>query len=101
GGSILKTTHGTTVSIQEPRSQLPGITIFPNPVHDLISIGMNGKMGDDVRVRIFTVMGKQLMHHEFRDRRQIQLDVSSLLKGVYLVVIETTLGKETRKLVKL
>ncbi|MFZ4564544.1 MAG: T9SS type A sorting domain-containing protein [Bacteroidales bacterium] len=29
------------------------------------------------------------------------MDVSSLLKGVYLVVIETTLGKETRKLVKL
>jgi len=101
GGSILKTTHGTTVSIQEPRSQQSGIMMFPNPAHDRISIGINGKVGEDVLIRIFTVTGKQVMHHEFCNRRQFQLDVSSLLKGVYLVVIETTLGRETRKLVKL
>jgi len=80
---------------------VPFSTIFPNPAQALITIGMNGKLSEDVRVRIFTVTGKQVMIHEFRDRQQIQVDLSSLLKGVYLVVIETTSGKETQKLVKL
>jgi hypothetical protein len=101
GGSILKTTEGTFVSIVEARSGQSDCVIFPNPTHDLINIGIKRKISEDVLIRILSIAGKQVMLKKFCDQCRIQIDISSLSKGIYMVTIDTLSGKETKKLVKL
>ncbi len=99
GGTILKTTSGTIVSIDEPRLLDSDITIFPNPSHNLVTIGINKQIAEDILVRILSVTGKQVLLGKFHDQSHIRMDCSSLVKGVYMVMIETKSGKVTKKLI--
>jgi len=41
----------------------------------------------------------QILQDKFRNKQQMEMDVSALTKGIYLVKIETTVGIESKKLV--
>jgi len=100
GGSILKTTSGTYVSIDEDRSRVPGFTLFPNPSGNLITIERNTKIDENILVKIYNMAGKQMTNEKFHDQVTIRIDIHDLAKGVYVVMIETDSGTEAKKLIK-
>lgn len=71
-------------------SMVEDINIFPNPTVDYININ-----GDFTTVSIIDMAGKVIV--KSTDRR---IDVSSLVKGIYLIKIDTPTGSLTRKLMK-
>ncbi len=68
------------------------ITIYPNPASELIYVSING----NVKIQVYDMNGKMLI-----ETNSTQIDISSLDKGIYFVVINNNKNKSVKKLVKL
>jgi LEA14-like dessication related protein len=54
---------------------------------------------EEIVVVIFTIKGEQVMNKKFRNQNQVEIDVRTLAKGIYLVKIQSGEGMEVKKLV--
>ena len=68
------------------------ISIYPNPTYDLITIKGEGV----IKVSIVDVTGKIVL-----ESKQKQIDISSLAKGIYWVVLVSEKNNSIKKMVKL
>jgi len=86
-----------TVSINEmPFSDL---CIYPNPATHKITISDNRFLSGETTVSIISSRGQQMIQGRFQNQKQYEMNVSTLAKGIYLVIIQTIAGVETKKLV--
>ena len=99
-GMIIKTTNGGGFpTIVENVSRESTFNIYPNPATNKISIATNTNLQGETTICIFNMNGALLQQEKFQSQNQIELDVSALVKGFYLVKIQTRKGIETKKLV--
>ena len=68
------------------------ITIYPNPVIDLININTSLTI---LEVEIYDVLGKRLNYIKFNNRK---IDVSGVNSGVYILKIKTEIGIILKKI---
>jgi len=99
GGTILKTTDGGTVFIEEPKSPGTAMTLYPNPATKTITITSNSKLSGETLITIFNMKGEQVKVARFQNQNLAEIDVSNLTKGVYIVKIQTRGEVERKKLV--
>lgn len=71
------------------------ITVYPNPVTDLVSITSNEIVNS---VEVFNLLGQKMM--TIRDIQNNQLDVSSMESGVYILKAISNSGFNTTKIIK-
>lgn len=76
-------------------SNLSAISVFPNPVSDVLNIKTPSNI-DVKKVTINDLSGKKF-NASFVNS---QINLVSLVKGVYIVSIETSAGTITKKIVK-
>ncbi len=70
-----------------------GLTIYPNPVTDKVLINSNTKID---QVRVYSLQGKELMKTS-----KSEINLNHLVKGVYIIQIQTIDGKITeQKIIK-
>ncbi|MEI6435853.1 MAG: T9SS type A sorting domain-containing protein, partial [Bacteroidota bacterium] len=98
-GTILKTTNGGTNSIAETKSSKSTFIIFPNPANNKITISNNRSVPEEILISILDLKGDQLVQEKFQNQIQIELDLSKIANGMYLVKIQTNHGIEIKKLV--
>jgi len=81
------------------------MTIYPNPVKNEFSISFDMMKTGDVSIRIFSLSGAELEAFEFQNvvsgSTTLDLDVSSLRRGTFLVQLVTAQQKHVKKIVKL
>jgi hypothetical protein len=99
GGTILKTSNGGVVSIEESISPHTTFSIYPNPANNKITIVNNRKLPEETIISIFNITGEQIIHDKFQNQNRIEINVNTLIKGIYLVKIQTKAGIESKKLV--
>jgi hypothetical protein len=75
---------------------LSGISIFPNPAKDEITIQSN--LCEEVHIEIIDQLGNILVKGEFIGKNQ-KIDVSTLAPGVYLINLRSEQMTKTRKLI--
>jgi hypothetical protein len=90
---ILKMGEGAT-TIQETSTSK--ISMYPNPANNVVNINLNGDYSD-TRVVVYNTEGRDVINQTFSG--QVELNVSSLKTGVYIVKINTGTKYEIRKLV--
>jgi hypothetical protein len=101
GGTILKTSNGGVVSVEEAASRESIYGIYPNPAINKITISGNNCFTGETMIKVFNINGECLILKKFQNQNNIELDVGMLPKGIYLVTIQTRMGIETQKLVLL
>lgn len=72
--------------------------LYPNPAKDKITIS-NNETAKESNVSIFDIRGMQITYNKFNNQNIINIDVSTLKKGVYLINIQTDKVFETKKLI--
>ncbi len=72
---------------------------YPNPATNKISIETKSKLQGIITIRIFNMNGALLQQEKFQSQNRIEMDVSSMAKGIYLVKIQTEKEIESKKLV--
>ena len=98
-GIILKIGDGGSVFIKEPKPSAIKFTICPNPANTKITILPAKASLEEIVVTIFTITGEQVMNKQFQNQNQLELDVSAMAKGIYLVKIQEKGWVEVQKLV--
>lgn len=81
----------TTSGISNNSNPNEGIIVYPNPATDVVKIITNRPLAG---IRLFDLSGKLLITKEYKSDKTIELDVSKLKSGMY--ILET--GETTHKL---
>jgi len=69
--------------------------IYPNPASDKVIIKFDDEDLTEIEVNMFDLSGKQLLHESFGDGSDVEVDVSGLQNGVYLIVLDHGQGFRT------
>lgn len=77
---------------------LDKILVYPNPAKDRITIYCLGTQGTEVK--IYNLIGEYILQQSM-DKRTTEIDIHDLLKGLYIIKIESDNGIIQRKLFKL
>ncbi len=77
------------------------IKLFPNPASESVSLSLPGNLQSEYNITVFDLNGKPVMqsHSKFMDDK-IQLDISNITRGMYVVEIVSDSGIWRTKLVK-
>lgn len=87
----------TEIQDQEPVK----LTIFPNPVSDFLTLQLPFSMGEHDIINVFDINGKLIMNRQARtNSTTIQMDVSFLPDGIYLLEYRNSNQHQTIKLIK-
>jgi spore coat protein CotH len=79
----------------EPLTAADELTVFPNPARSVINL--SGKVTTSpFSVIVYDAAGKQLQRYE----RENKIDVTDLSPGLYFLVVESSVGKVTRKIIR-
>lgn len=76
--------------------------IMPNPTTSRVTIQFQNKISDKLIINVFDLSGKMLQTKAFlqNDLEKVEIDVSDLPSGVYLVQIQTNQLNGTAKIIK-
>ena len=68
----------------ESSNKLNGITVFPVPVHNQLSIRM---LAGDYEIFLYDMTGKDIINQSIENYSKIKLDMTAVKPGNYLLVI--------------
>ncbi len=72
------------------------LVFYPNPVKNILNIENDSKINT---IKIYDLTGKELVTKEF-DAKNVNIDVSNLPKGIYMVKIGSKNSNRTIKIIK-
>jgi hypothetical protein len=84
-------------------SKFEKIGIYPNPASDRTSISFGEEMKGKVRISVSSIMGTLLKTIELTDiqaNQFIELDISGIRRGRYLIMIVDETGNKAFNLIK-
>jgi len=76
-----------------------GLKIYPQPAKDYIKVELYSKDHTPVKVEIYSLSGQKIWQKTYFNK-QIELDVSTLKTGVYIIKIETQNTLYTTQIIK-
>ena len=78
-----------------------GLSVYPNPVVDLVNINLAEFTGEVNSVSLFDITGKLVKTKEVTEAlNTISLDMSSYSSGVYIIKLKTDEGQFNTKIIK-
>ncbi len=97
--TILAKKIDAVYSVQEKQPPVARVHLWPNPADSKITIRYESMGNPETNIAIYTMRGELLLRKEFDHQSQIEFDVGKLVKGVYLVKIQSKEGIEVKKMV--
>ncbi|MEI7981064.1 MAG: T9SS type A sorting domain-containing protein [Bacteroidota bacterium] len=85
-------------SVASKQKQTHRLTVFPNPANNKISIASGNWLPGETMISVINMKGEQVIQRNFQNQNPVEMDVSMLPKGIYLVKMQTRAGIETEKL---
>ena len=79
------------------------LKVFPNPANDMVNINADLKAGVDNQIVVRDVMGRVVFNQTISDQAglyQVNLDVSQINSGVYIVELTSGLSINSTKFIK-
>jgi len=83
-------------AIEEPEVDL---NIYPNPAADYLTVQSNDLVGEEITVSLFNAMGQRVLLQQNKMEDNLQLDVSDLDAGLYMLQIYYADGVLNRQIV--
>ena len=98
-GTILRTYNGGIILDQKVNQIEEQFSLYPNPARNKISITRQLNTFCETNVYIFNLQGKRIISAKFQNQERIDIDISNLSRGMYLVELQNKFGISTKKLV--
>ncbi|WP_170110539.1 T9SS type A sorting domain-containing protein [Flavilitoribacter nigricans] len=78
-----------------------GVRIFPNPVVQLLTVSFDEHLNERVQVRLLDLRGRVIMEEDHLTRSNLQLDLSALPGGMYLLELNRGRQSTVQKVIKM
>jgi hypothetical protein len=75
-----------------------GWVVYPNPAESQAFIQLSNTFSAN-HLRLIDLTGKTVAERSFGDRRFVQLDLSDMASGIYLIEVTGMNGTEVQKLI--
>jgi hypothetical protein len=73
-------------------------SIYPNPAKDMLTVSFNDDISGELKITVTDISGKVILKStEVAENNQINLDISAIPSGVYLVEVCDWKNSETKK----
>jgi hypothetical protein len=86
------------VSIQELTDRQVGISVFPNPAKNNITISGNNNF-KPVRANIYNLVGQKVAAYQFAQNSALSIDLSSFQAGTYVLQLQDNSGRTYSKMI--
>jgi hypothetical protein len=86
------------VGLKEQNKPNEFISLSPNPATIKVTVEGN-YIREDLSIEIFNLQGEKVLNNKYKNRPIIDLDISTLKAGIYIVKVRTKKKIETSKLV--
>lgn len=94
--TFFKLKEGT---LNTTKREMDSFNIYPNPANSIVNI--SGQKNVEIeQIKIIDTSGKTIFTKNFARQQEIQMDVSFLASGTYILTISTAKGSTTHKLIK-
>lgn len=99
GLAFLNSTNVNAVGVEE-QELAATITVFPNPVSDVLTISRDSHDASELTVKVFDMVGKEV-YSGSSSNTMIRLDLSAWSKGIYILRLEDKDGLQavTKKVI--
>lgn len=93
----------TSIEIHQNRFNTNDFVIYPNPVNDILNYRFSNDVQGKVIIEVFSVYGTILFRNCYNSifETENQIDVSSLVDGVYFLHISNISSQQTISFIKL
>ncbi len=84
-----------TTSVEDLNAPFTGMKIAPNPAIDQINLQLNSRIADETRLEVSNALGQTVLQQKVSMRigeNILPIDISSLSKGVYYLIIRNAQG---------
>ncbi len=88
----------TLLGINDFNSSL-GLNLYPNPTNSLLNIELKNS-GVNLTFQVFDILGKQVINGTPNSEELLQIDVSNLESGLYIIKIASGDKNETKRFIK-
>jgi hypothetical protein len=96
--SFLK--NATITASNNTNKVTPSVTLFPNPVNEMLNIKIGSQLSENVEISIIDSFGKEVLKNTFGTSPTISMSVAGLPKGVYVCRIASTQHISSVKFIK-
>lgn len=99
--SAIGKTLSEVLSIQE-NNIIEGVTVYPNPVNDELTINLRQSNGD-YNVALYDLLGRQVINNTYSNLsgyNDLKLDVNSLASGQYILKLTNNSNTYSTKIIK-
>ena len=74
-----------------------GLIIYPNPAASILNVKATAEIQ---HIRIFSFTGELIREYALNGKSMVDLDIRSLLQGVYILQVEGSFGRYHKQWVK-
>ncbi|MEI8280476.1 MAG: T9SS type A sorting domain-containing protein [Bacteroidota bacterium] len=89
----------TLLGVQNVANNAPTISLFPNPATSRVAIEADGITSEHIIVTVCDMIGRTVMTHTFDNANNMQLDLSQISGGLYIVHVNDGTSIVSEKLV--
>jgi len=89
-GTVIESDVMTT-SVDEVSEQTLRVTLFPNPVQDILQVGVSQEISNDLQLTLYGVDGREVLRQQLKTAsgfQTIPVSVAGLLPGMYVVKVQ-------------
>ncbi|MBN2776880.1 MAG: T9SS type A sorting domain-containing protein, partial [Bacteroidales bacterium] len=90
GGSLVQLPLSSPMGIEQ-YSDL-NLSIYPNPVSDVLNISLDNDFGKEVSLSIYNSMGQIVENKSFYNENLISINIESLTSGTYYLILNSDAG---------
>lgn len=88
---------GVLSAVEIHQESIDDIIVFPNPSNFEVTIKLDNYLSDSYSIRIYDIMGRQLLHLPNIGDPQITIDIRNLSNGIYLLQYQSRKGRTITK----
>lgn len=100
GGGVWKRPLSEVTGIEATNNNQSNIAVYPNPANNNIIIDLQGLLSiQNNIISIYNIQGQRILEQSF-NKEKIEVDMSGLSKGIYILKLITSDKIEITKLVK-
>ena len=98
GSQIGDAFWSTVLGIEDFENNL-SFTISPNPTTTILNIQLSKSLTNGT-IKVFDILGKQILTKELSPNNLTQINISNLSKGMYLIKVSSGENTQTRRFIK-
>ncbi|MDA8693452.1 S8 family peptidase, partial [Saprospiraceae bacterium] len=96
---IVNGLRSETTSSTQSNTLDESISVYPNPATNSLKIEYAAPNNEELKVSIYSITGQKQIETNFYNQNTIELDVSDLSKGIYLLEVQNDNLVSTRKII--